>query len=86
MMTRKRIKKMTEIEEKAIQKRKAEMLVEKRRAAELMQEALKDYVDGKVSFNELPKNVQFFLIQNTVTLPDSIFGKEPKTEKKHEWW
>lgn len=82
---------MTEIEERAIYKRKLELKEEKRRESETIQKALKDYVDGKISYTDLPKRAQFFLSTNVCNPPKPIlkpihtFGDEE--EKPHKrWW
>ena len=63
---------MTEIEEMAIYKRKFEIEEEKKQEKETMQRELQDYVDGKIKYNELSGRARFFLLQNTVEVPDFI--------------
>lgn len=81
---------MTEIEERAIYKRKLEIKEEEKQERDMVQKALKDYVEGKIGYRDLPKRAQFFLLTNTnpptpMKIP-RIFGDVEEEPRKKWWW
>ena len=82
---------MTEIEERAIYKRRLEIKEEEKQKKDMMQKALKDYVEGKIGYRDLPKRAQFFLSTNTPNPPEPmktpiIFGDAEEEPHHKKWW